>query len=267
MAHLHFLGTAGARHVVASQARHSGGLIWSLPGHVLWVDPGPGALVRALEATPRVEPRTVDTVLLSHKHLDHTGDANAVIEAITAGGTKAKGRLLCPSDCLGEEPAVYSYARKYMAQVRPIAAGDRVELTQTLSVSFPIEHQHGCTTLGYRVDLPGLKAAHVVDSLWFDGLIDAYRGVDLLIVNTTRPQGGNPKVLHLGVDDAEKLIRAIQPRLALMTHMGMQVVPRAEEFAAELTSKTGVPVQAARDNWIVPLDPLIQPQNPNPKPS
>ena len=43
-----FVGTAGARFVVAKQLRSSGGLWFSLQGMNLYLDPGPGALVRCL---------------------------------------------------------------------------------------------------------------------------------------------------------------------------------------------------------------------------
>ena len=38
------------------------------------VDPGPGALVRALSHVPPCNPRELDAIVLSHKHLDHSGD-------------------------------------------------------------------------------------------------------------------------------------------------------------------------------------------------
>ncbi len=60
---LKFLGTAGARHVVSTQLRHSGGLVWTLGGVRIWVDPGPGALVRALASRPKIDPASVDAVL------------------------------------------------------------------------------------------------------------------------------------------------------------------------------------------------------------
>ena len=62
---LKFLGTAGARHVVARQVRHSGGIVYTLGRTRIWVDPGPGALVRALSSRPRVDPATVDVLLLT----------------------------------------------------------------------------------------------------------------------------------------------------------------------------------------------------------
>src|SRR5512142_3006149 len=101
---LKFLGTAGARFAVSTQLRHSGGLVWSLGGVVLWVDPGPGALVRALSSRPKVDPAKVDALLLTHRHLDHVGDATAVVEAMTRGGFAPRGVLLAPPGALDEEP-------------------------------------------------------------------------------------------------------------------------------------------------------------------
>jgi phosphoribosyl 1,2-cyclic phosphodiesterase len=56
------------------------------------VDPGPGALVRALSALPPCVPQELDAIVLSHKHLDHAGDVNAMIEAMTSGGFRPRGR-------------------------------------------------------------------------------------------------------------------------------------------------------------------------------
>ena len=36
-------------------------------------------------------PGVLDAIVLTHKHLDHSGDVNAMIEAMTQGGTKKRG--------------------------------------------------------------------------------------------------------------------------------------------------------------------------------
>ena len=94
MISIRFLGTGGARFVVARQIRASGG-IWLRFGETqIHVDPGPGALVRALSAVPPCEPPQLDAIVLSHKHLDHSGDVNVMIEAMCQGGWKRRGALL-----------------------------------------------------------------------------------------------------------------------------------------------------------------------------
>jgi phosphoribosyl 1,2-cyclic phosphodiesterase len=254
---LKFLGTAGARFVVSTQLRHSGGLVWTLGGATLWVDPGPGALVRALASRPKVDPSHVDALVLTHRHLDHSGDATAVVEAMTKGGFGPRGALLAPREALEEEPVVFRYAQPFVARRAFLTEGSRHEVAPGVVLETPLAHDHGVETYGYRLTAPGLRAAHVVDTFWLDRLPEAYGGVDLLLVNTTREKGRDRRYLHLGADDAELLVREIRPRLAVLTHFGMQLVRAPpERIALAISERTGVPTVAARDGWLLPLDDL-----------
>jgi phosphoribosyl 1,2-cyclic phosphodiesterase len=258
---LKFLGTAGARFVVSTQLRHSGGLVWTLRGLRLWVDPGPGALVRALSSRPRVDPAGVDALVVTHRHLDHSGDATAVVEAMTRGGFSRRGTLLAPRDALEEEPIVHRYAQAFVARRLLLAEGSRHELAPGIVLETPIAHDHGVETYGYRLSAPGFSAAHVVDTCWLDGLVEAYRGVDLLLLNTTLPAGRDRRLLHLGVDDAQRLVAEIRPRLAVLTHLGMKVLRAGpERVALAVSEATGIPTVAARDGWLLQLDPLPSPR-------
>jgi phosphoribosyl 1,2-cyclic phosphodiesterase len=254
---LKFLGTAGARFVVSTQLRHSGGLVWTLGGATLWVDPGPGALVRALASRPRVDPAKIDALLVTHRHLDHAGDATAVVEAMSRGGFAPRGTLLAPRDALDEEPVVFRYAQGFVARRLVLSEGSRHELAPGVVVETPLAHDHGIETYGYRLSAPGFTASHIVDTFWMDALPGAYAGVDLLVVNTTRERGRDRRYLHLGADDAETLVAEIRPRLAVLTHLGMQLARgRAEELALAISQRTGVPTVAARDGWLLDLDAL-----------
>src|SRR4030042_5241800 len=113
-----FVGTAGARFVVAKQLRSSGGLWLSLQGVNLYMDPGPGALVRSLASKPKLDPTKLDGILLSHKHLDHSGDINVMIEAMTEGGYRRHGVLFAPQDALDEDPVVLRYVRSFVDRPR-----------------------------------------------------------------------------------------------------------------------------------------------------
>jgi phosphoribosyl 1,2-cyclic phosphodiesterase len=251
---LKFLGTAGARFAVSTQVRHSGGLVWSLGGAVAWVDPGPGALVRALASRPRVDPGQVDALVLTHRHLDHVGDATVVVEAMTRGGFSPRGVLVAPRDALEVEPVVFRYAQGFVARREVLAAGSVHRLGGDLELTGAAAHDHGVETYGYRLRAPGFTAGHVVDTFWLDTLPAAYAGVDLLLVNCTRLAGGDRRYLHLGADDAERLVAEVRPRLAVLTHLGMQLpTSKADEVALGISGRTGVPVVAARDGWTLDL--------------
>ncbi len=253
-----FLGTAGARHVVARQVRHSGGLVYTLGRTRLWVDPGPGALVRALSSRPKVDPAGVDALLVSHRHLDHAGDATVVVEAMTGGGFTPRGTLFAPADALDDEPVVFRYAHRFLRRIERLRAGGEWSVADGITLSCPIAHDHGVETYGYRLRWNGASIGHVVDTYWMDALADAYAGVDLLLVNTTRLEGRDRRLLHLGADDAERLIAAVRPRAAVLTHFGMQLVRAGpERVALGISERTGVPTIAARDGATLTLDSLV----------
>lgn len=257
---LKFLGTAGARFAVSTQTRHSGGVVWRLGGVSIWVDPGPGALVRALSSRPKIDPSRVDALVITHRHLDHSGDATAVVEAMTRGGFARRGTLLAPRDALETEPVVFRYAQEFVARRLVLSEGTRHELAPGVTLETPLAHDHGVETYGYRLAAEGLVVGHVIDTFWMDALPTAYAGVDLLIVNTTRAKGRDRRYLHLGADDAEALVAAIRPRLAILTHLGMQLPPLGAQAAAQaISERTGVPTVAARDGWLLDLDQLPAP--------
>src|SRR4029077_16462912 len=101
---LTFMGTAGARFMVAKQLAASGGLYVEEGSARISLDPGPGAIVQYNKR--KVDLTKLDAIVLSHKHLDHSGDVNVMVEAMTEGGFRRRGRLFCPADALDGDPVV-----------------------------------------------------------------------------------------------------------------------------------------------------------------
>jgi ribonuclease BN (tRNA processing enzyme) len=107
-----FLGTAGARIVVAKQLRSSAGTWITLDEKNLLLDPGPGTLVRCIKSRPSLDPTQLDAIILSHQHIDHANDVNIMIEAMTDGGFSKKGALFAPLSALKNDPIVLKYIRR-----------------------------------------------------------------------------------------------------------------------------------------------------------
>jgi ribonuclease BN (tRNA processing enzyme) len=147
------LGSGGARIVVAKQLRASGGIWFSLAGTRFLLDPGPGSLVRMTGSRHRLDPTRLSGILLSHRHLDHSGDVNNMIEAMTMGGTEPRGVLFAPSDALGgDDPVVLKYVRPFLERVVTLAEGGSYELG-SVRFTCPVRHQHRGEVYGFRFQI------------------------------------------------------------------------------------------------------------------
>jgi ribonuclease BN (tRNA processing enzyme) len=199
----------------------------------------------------KLDPTKLSAVLLSHRHLDHSGDVNAMIEAMTLGGLEPRGTLFAPHDALEDDPVVLRYLRRYLASVVELHEGGEYSVG-TISFRTPLRHQHHHTeTYGFVFQTATASLAYIPDTRYFPELAQAYRA-DYLIVNVVLLE---PRDLdHLSIPEVAGLVTAIQPRRAVITHFGMTVW-RAHpwEVAARLTQETGVEVVAARDGMRLEL--------------
>lgn len=238
-----FLGTAGARFMVARQLAASGGIWFSLGGTEILVDPGPGSLVHS--ARRRLNPENLSAIILSHRHLDHSADTNVMLEAMTDGGFKRHGLLFAPSDALEDEPVVFSYLRDFIDGIEILEEG-REYSVGNVSFETPLRHIHAVETYGLVFRSNGHRLAYIADTMYFDDLLDIYKA-DLLILNTVLVEP-KPPIKHLSLTDAERIIRQTRPRTAILNHYGMGVwKARPWDIAREMTERTGVEVIAARD--------------------
>lgn len=246
-----FLGTAGARVVVSKQLRASGGIWLSLNGTNVYLDPGPGALVRCISSKPKLDPSKLDGLILSHRHLDHSADINVMMEAMTEGGFKKRGIVFLPKEAVEDDPVVLKYVRSYVKEIQFLKAGESYKVGN-ISFSVPVKHiHHGAETYGVKFEGEKCTISYIADTKFFPELIKHYKG-DIIIINVLRPA---PSPLdHLCMDDAKKLIKGIKPKVAILTHFGMRMLQAkpwvvAQEMGKELKTK----VVAASDGMTFDL--------------
>jgi len=248
---LQFLGTGGARFVVARQIRASGGIWMRFGATQIHVDPGPGALVRALSTVPPLRPAELDAIVLSHKHLDHAGDVNAMIEAMAQGGWKPRGSLVAPRDAWDDDSIMLRYARGFVPNHIIVEERGGPYAINDVEVTASIRHQHPVETYGLHFRYAGCTVSYLPCTRYFEALIDDYRAhaPDVLIINVLR-YADSMNVDHLTLDQAKHLIGAIAPKAAIMTHFGTKMLERdPRKLAYELEDELGVRVYAAYDGW------------------
>jgi len=238
-----FLGTAGARFVVIRQLLASGGAWLNLGNTEILFDPGPGSLVQV--AKRKFDATKLDAIILSHKHLDHSGDINIMIEAMTDGGTKKRGTVFAPGDALNQDPVILSYLRSYVQSIQILTEGGSYKIND-VSFQTPIRHKHAVETYGFIFQTPRHTFSWITDTRYFEDLARYYEG-DLLIINVLRLKPGAP-LAHLSLPEVKTIIEKLRPKTVILTHFGMTMW-RAKpwELTKKLTEETGISVIAARD--------------------
>jgi len=220
------------------------------------VDPGPGALVRALSHVPPCNPRELDAIVLSHKHLDHAGDVNAIIEAMTAGGFRRRGALLCPPDAVDSEPTVLPYAQKFVERVERLQAHDGPYRIGDVELRTSIEHIHAVQTFGLHFRHDDLRVSYLPCGRYFDGLAQDYAAAqpDVLVINVLRYRD-TMDADHLTWDGARSIVEAVRPKVAIFQHFGTKMLEQnPARLAQEVEDDFGIRAIAAYDGLEVDLD-------------
>jgi phosphoribosyl 1,2-cyclic phosphodiesterase len=251
-----FLGSGGARFVVARQLRASGGMWMRFGETEIHVDPGPGALVRALTHVPPCNPRELDAIALSHKHLDHSGDVNAMIEAMTSGGFRRRGVVLAPADAFDEEPVVLPYASRFVNRIERLAPSGGPYRVGDVEIFTSLAHVHSVQTYGLHFVHGGLRVAYLPCGRYFDALVADYAAhrPDVLIINVLRLED-QMNVDHLTWQDARRVVAAVRPSVAVFQHFGTKVLEAdPPAMAQRLEDELGLRAIAAYDGFVLDLE-------------
>jgi len=239
MASITFLGTGGGRFVFLTQRRYSGGIWLELGGVRVIIDPGPGALVRALQF--QCDPGLLDAVISSHKHLDHYNDTEVMVEAMTHGLNRRQGMLVLQEDVVDY---ISDYHRGAVETIVP-KAGVRFKIRGVDVEALPTFNHVG--GLGFRFNSGDAVVTYSGDTALSDEVVRHYAGSDVLILNTIFPKKRGSDT-HLNTDDAVEIGKSAKPRQLIITHFGVRLIAEGPaKEARRIEAESGVPTWAAED--------------------
>ncbi len=220
------------------------------------VDPGPGALVRALSHVPPCNPRELDAIILSHKHLDHSADVNTMIEAMTSGGFRPRGAIFAPADAFDDGAVVLPYARRFVERVERLEPSSGPYRIGGVALRTSVAHVHAVQTYGLHFEHDGLRVAYLPCGRYFEGLAADYarHRPDVLVVNVLRFRDAMD-VDHLTWHDARRVVAQVRPKVAIFQHFGTKMLEAdPHRLAEELEDELGLRAIAAYDGFVLDLE-------------
>lgn len=247
-----FLGTAGDSAVVSKQLRSSGGIIFQVEEMQFHLDPGPGALNKAKEYGVSLQQNTA--VLVSHNHINHCNDLNVVIDAMTHGGIEHRGLVLLSKSILEHSvenyPLLTKYHQNLVEKIIPLEKNHKVGLGTVEIRALPAEHTDP-TAVGFKFNCPYLTLGYTGDSMLTAPLVEGLKGSDILILNVPCYEETSNRE-NLDFKSATNIIMEVQPKLAIITHFGLEML-KADPIqkAREIQRKTGVQTIAAKDGLVI----------------
>ncbi|MEK6900216.1 MAG: MBL fold metallo-hydrolase [Nanoarchaeota archaeon] len=252
MARIIFLGTAGSPAVVSKQLRFSGGIIIQVGDLQFHLDPGPGALSQAKEYGVNLHNTSV--VLVTHNHINHCNDLNVVIDAMTHGGIEQRGILVASKSVLQPSEKQHPFLTKYhqglVEKIIPVEKNHKIGVEVVEIHALSAEHTDS-SAVGFKFYCPNFIVSYTGDTQLTPKLLEELSGSDLLILNVPYP-GESAAGMNLDMNAATQIIAHVRPRMAILTHFGMQML-KADPIvqAREVQRVTGIQTIAAYDGLAV----------------
>lgn len=247
-----FLGIGGDSYIVGKQILSSGGIIIQLDNTQFHIDPGPGALIKAKQYDINLRENTA--LLVSHAHINHSNDANAVIAAMTHNGDDKRGVLITNKTAMhGDEkinPIITQYHKncveKYIIMEKEKKIGvDNIDILAT-----PAKHSDQ-NAIGFKFFTKEFTLSYVGDTSLTKDIANAHKNSDIIILNIKNP-GNIKKKEDMNTDDAIKFLNIAKPSLAIITHFGIKMVSQDPiNEARTIQKETKVQVIAAKDGMTI----------------
>ena len=246
-----FLGTGGGRHTTSTQLRQTGGIVVQIEDSLLWIDPGPGALVYGCKH--KIDMQNISHIFISHEHIDHASDINVLIDSMTLGGVRKKGTIIC-SKTLFHSDVIKNYHKNCVETVKFIEDKTSYSLSDFRIDTFSLKHTIPC--YGFKLDTDYYSLGYIADTAYSNKISKDYENCNIIIANITIPNDLKAKG-HINTEDLIKIISNMKhkPKLIVITHFDKTML-EADPITQtrKIQQKTGVETLAAQDGMVI--DPI-----------
>lgn len=190
-------------------------------GRNILIDCGPDFREQILRATSR----ELDMALLTHSHYDHVGGIDDLRPYCYPDHFPIYAQQNVLDDLRARVPYCF-YEKPYPGvpqfHLNVADAEHPIELDGLCIEALPVWH-HKLLVNGYRI---GEHLAYITDAKQIDDyVVDAIRGVDVLVINALRKQ---PHMSHMSLPETLEIVNRVQPGRTYLIHMSHDMGFHAE---------------------------------------
>lgn len=234
---LDILGSSGTAPRAGNPA--SGYLVRS-GATTIWMDAGPGTYMALLEV---VDPETIDAVLITHMHPDHSSDIFALSHTLAYIRHSSRAiPVVVPDGSIDRLRGFVGGADDHplfdALDFHEAQPGETFDFGG-VSVAMQAAH-HTVPAFAYRLTADAATLGYTGDTGPSDLVTELFAGVELLLAEASRDDGSDPFPFHMTARQAGAMAAAAGVNHLLLTHIpetidpGLSLQAAAEEYGGRL---------------------------------
>jgi len=198
--------------------------------------------------------RANTALFVTHNHLNHCNDINAVISAMTYGGFDKKGVLVANNTVingsLNHEPFLRKFYRDCLERFVILGEGKKVGINDVEIKAIKAKHSEP-NAIGFKFITQDFTLAYSGDTAYSAETLADYENSNILILNVPYLKKEESRD-NLCKEDAIKIIQKVNPKLAIITHFGINFLKADPLYEIrEIQKETSAQVIAAKDGMVI----------------
>ncbi|MHA1963842.1 MAG: MBL fold metallo-hydrolase [Candidatus Thorarchaeota archaeon] len=236
-------------------SRVQSGILVEDGNHRILIDIGSGVLHRLTQL--EIDIRTIDSVFISHFHIDHCSDFLPLCQSLWLSGYDKTLNLFAPPTVKEWSRGVFDVAFKYLRDKLLIKT---TELNENhvipegnlTVIAGPTLHGN-YDTRGFRVEHGEKILTYSSDTAPCRDIIDLAKGTDVLVHECNWLDGPHPEGVHTSPSELAKIAEEINPSKIVLTHISPEVDANKDKVIEIVSRRTNAEVLLGEDLMVLDL--------------
>jgi len=228
--------------------RVQSGLLIETGSETILVDVGSGILHRLTQIGLDLD--TIDSIFISHFHIDHCSDFLTICQSIWLSGTRRTLTLYGPPfviDWLHLLHNAFPYlSEKVNVQPFVLHQNESVKLGRLTVTNTPTVHGK-IDARAFRIESKGKVVVYSSDTAPSQELTTFAKNADILVHECNWLDGAHPEGVHTMPSELANIVNEVTPRKLILTHLSPEVVQNKEEVLEIIGSTHRTQVIMAED--------------------